>query len=125
MLKKHCDQIVPELEEYEEFIFDASELNIQSMMKYKAKTKKMLDYFDVVLGSYKKYCDISGEAIKRRCNVLIKSYINQSRMKFVDIAELYGIDERTIRRDEKKAIQELSVFLFGIDSLEDLSETLK
>ncbi len=34
------------------------------------------------------------------------------------------MDERTVRRDEKKALEELSVFLFGIDSLSDLEQLI-
>ena len=91
-------------------------------MKYKAKTKRMLDYFNSTWGSYKQYCTDKGDANLRRCLVLEKLYILPEPMKKVELAELLNLDERTIRRDETKATQELSIFLFGIDSLSDLEK---
>lgn len=120
MLEKHCEGIVEDLEDYEEIIFDPEELNLKSLMKYKAKTKKMLDYFNTTWGSYKSFCKNQGIAAERRCDVLYKLYIDPVRRKKTKVAELYGLDERTIRRYEKKATEELSIFLFGIDSLSDL-----
>ena len=120
LLEKHCEGIAEDLEDYGEVIFDPEELNLRALMKYKFKTKKMLDYFNTTWGSYQSFCKNKGEATKRRCDILYKLYISAADFKKVEIAELYGLDERTVRRDEKKAIEELSIFLFGIDSLADL-----
>lgn len=124
LLIKHCDEIVDDLEDYENVIFDPDELNLQTLMKYKARTKKMLDYFDSVWRSYYVYCKQKGGSVYRRFAVINNLYILENEIKIVDIAELHGVDERTIRRDEKKATEELSVFLFGIDSLEELANVL-
>ncbi|OJG96689.1 hypothetical protein RV18_GL001975 [Enterococcus termitis] len=123
-LKKHCLEITEDLNEYENVVFEPEELNLRALMKYKAKTKKLLDYFDTVWGSYKAYCVEKGGSVERRCKVLEKLYILQKTMKYVDIAELFNVDESTIRRDEKKATSELSVFLFGVDALEDLVDAI-
>lgn len=120
ILEKHCEGIVEDLENYEDVIFDPEELNLYTLMKYKAKTKKMLEYFNSTWGSYKNFCENQGVAAARRCDVLYKLYIDQEPYKKMKIAELYGVDERTVRRDERKATEELSIFLFGIDSLSDL-----
>lgn len=120
MLEKHCEGIVEDLEDYEAVVFDPEELNLRALMKYKAKTKKMLDYFNATWGSYQSFCKNKGEATKRRCDVLYQLYISPKNLKKIDVAEKYNMDERTIRRDEKKAVEELSIFLFGIDSLSDL-----
>lgn len=119
-LKRHCETIVGSLEVYEDSVYDPDELNLHSLMKYKARTAKMLDYFDVSFKVYSQYCKGKGIAAERRCSVIEKSYIQKQAMKKIDIAELYGLDERTIRRDEAKAIEELSVILFGVDSINDL-----
>lgn len=124
LLVKHCEEVVGDLEDYENIIFDPEDLNLQELMKYKARTKKMLNYFDTVWQSYSSYCTQKGEAVHRRCKVIEKLYIVNGSSKIVDLADLYGVDERTIRRDEKKAISEMSIFLFGIDSLEDLANVL-
>lgn len=120
MLQKHCEEITEDLDDYEEIVFDPSELDLKALMKYKAKTKKMLDYFDATLGSYRKFCKDKGVASQRRCDTLYKLYISSANCSRVDLSEFYNIDERTIRRDEAKATEELSIFLFGIDSLSDL-----
>lgn len=119
-LEKHCEEIIEDIDDYEEVIFDPQELSLRALMKYKAKTKRMLDYFNSTWGSYKQYCKDKGGASLRRCQVLEKLYIIPNAMKKSELAELMNLDERTIRRDETKATQELSVFLFGIDSLSDL-----
>lgn len=120
MLTKHCEHILVEIEEYEEVVFDPSDLQIHALMKYKAKTKKMLAYFDAVFRSYKQYCAVSGIAAKRRADVIEKRYITSDNQTAESIAEYYDVEKRTIFRDINKATEELSVFLFGIDSLEDL-----
>lgn len=120
MLQKHCEEITEDLEDYEEIVFDPAELNLKALMKYKAKTKKMLDYFDATWGSYQGFCKDKGTAAHRRCDILYKLYISSANYNRVDLAEFYDVDERTVRRDESKAMEELSVFLFGIDSLADL-----
>lgn len=124
LLHKHCDEIAEDLEAFEEIIFDPEELNLRALMKYKAKTKKMLDYFETSWGSYQSYCKNRGSSYIRRCDVLYKLYISSIKFTKTKIAELYDVDERTVRRDEKKALEELSVFLFGIDSLSDLEQLI-
>lgn len=121
-LQKHCEEIIDDLDNYENVIFDPEELNLKALMKYKAKTKKMLDYFDATWGSYYAYCKNNGIAMQRRSEVLNKLYLSQNKLNKVDLAELYNVDESTIRRDESRASKELSIFLFGIDSLDDLEQ---
>lgn len=127
MLKKHCDGVVPTLDEYENRIFDPEELNLEVLMKYKARTKEMLDYFDLMVSSYCQYCHNQGPMAERRFDVIHRVYLfegDMQRMSKTQVADLYKIDSRTVDRDIKKSSEELSVFLFGIDSLEDLSNVL-
>lgn len=123
-LNLHCEELVEDLDGYEEIIFDPEELNLKALMKYKAKTKKMMDYFDATWGSFFAHSKNRGAMAQRRADVLYKLYISDAEYKKVDIADIYGVDESTIRRDESKATKELSIFLFGIDSLNDLENIL-
>lgn len=123
-LEAHCDEIMEDLEAYEDITFDPEELNLKALMKYKAKTKRMMSYFDATWGSFYQHCKNSGRIAQRRADVLYKLYISHTELKKVEIAEIYGIDESTVRRDESKATKELSIFLFGIDSLNDLEKIL-
>lgn len=123
-LSLHCEELVEDLDEYGEILFDPEELNLKALMKYKAKTKKMMDYFDATWGSYYQHCKNRGGMAQRRVDVLYRLYIANPEMKKVELAEKYDVDESTIRRDESKATKELSTFLFGIDSLNDLENIL-
>lgn len=123
-LSLHCEELVEDLDEYGEILFDPEELNLKALMKYKAKTKKMMDYFDATWGSYYQHCKNRGGMAQRRVDVLYRLYIANPEMKKVELAEKYDVDESTIRRDESKATKELSIFLFGIDSLNDLENIL-
>lgn len=123
-LEKHCEDIVEDLDNYEDVIFDPQELNLKALMKYKARTKRMMDYFNATWGSYSSHSKNRGKMAQRRTDVLYKLYISPTEYKKIEIAEIYGVDESTIRRDEKKATKELSIFLFGIDSLDDLENIL-
>jgi predicted DNA-binding transcriptional regulator YafY len=49
-------------------------------------------------------------------------YIDSNVLTVAKLAERFNVDENTIRRDEKKAISELSVMIFGIDGLNDMSK---
>ncbi|WP_313627470.1 hypothetical protein [Enterococcus italicus] len=124
MLKKHCEGIIPTLSQFEETIFDPDELNLETLMKYKARTKEMIDYFDIMFSSYNQYCHNQGTSAERRFDVINKIYVTNPSFSKSQMAGIYDVDDRTIQRDIKRAGQELSVFLFGIDSLDDLSNVL-
>lgn len=128
MLKKHCEGIVPILHDFENSLFDPEELDIGILMKYKARTKEMLDYFDLMFSSYNQYCHNKERAAERRFDIVRRLYVFENggqHLTKTNLATFYNIDERTINRDIKKASEELSVFLYGIDSLDDLDHVLE
>lgn len=120
MLNKHCEEIVEQLEGYEGILFSSNELNLQTLMKYKAKTKKLMNYFDSTFSHYKEFCIAQGINGSRKIGSLEKMYIANCKMSAGQIAEYYNVDKRTVHRDLKKGTDELTIFLFGVDSLEDL-----
>lgn len=122
MLEEHCEGVEAELSTYEEIVYDPEELNLHSLMKYKAKTSKMLIYFNDMVDAYGRYCEREGEAAKRRHGVINRLYVADKALMPNRVAELYNVNLRTIYKDVDKAIEELSVFLFGIDSIQDLME---
>ncbi|MGM0239881.1 hypothetical protein [Enterococcus sp. AZ103] len=127
LLKKHCDGIIPTLEVYQDSIFNQEELDLAMLMKYKARTKEMLDYFDLMFSSYSQYCHNQGPMAERRLGVVSKLYTFENKAFHLtksEVADYYAIDARTVDRDIKKSSEELSIFLFGIDSLDDLSHVL-
>lgn len=122
MLRVHCNGIVEDLEVYEDAVYDPSDLDLNSLMKYKAKTAKMLDYFDSIFRAYgelSKYRD----GMHRRYQIVARMYVrNDCKQSANELASYFNIDRSTVTRDTKKAIDELSIMLFGIDSFDDLDK---
>lgn len=123
MLNKHCEGINADLKDYEEYTYDPDQIQLHTLMKYKVKTKKMLNYFDSMLRTYKEYCELTGPMAARRYKILYTLYIDDDKKSADDVAEFYNMDRSTVFRDAKKATEELSIFLFGLDSLNDLHAT--
>ncbi|MEG2291780.1 MAG: hypothetical protein RR936_06825 [Carnobacterium sp.] len=124
ILLEHCQGIIPMLEDYEDVIFNPEDLNLSSLMKSKAKTKRMVDYFEAMIERYESFCNKQGVASKQRFTIIKGIYLQEKKMTLEDLAELYNKDVRTIQRYQQKAIKELSIVLFGVDSLEDLENVV-
>ena len=119
MLKKHCEvQDTQNEENYDEDIFQAHDLTVDVLLKYRSRTREMLKYFESMFYAYQKFCAEEGPLEKRRANIINYMYITPNKLTIMDLAELHGVDDRTIRRDLDKAIEEMSIFLFGIDGLD-------
>jgi hypothetical protein len=94
---------------------------VSSILKSKEKTKIILDHIDLCLEFFeRKALKTNNQEMKRRYNVIYDLYIKEEAMSFEEIAEQEHISTKTVNRDKNKAIQELSVLIFGIDGL-DLS----
>ena len=119
-LKIHCESVVDELKDYEGVIYDPADLNLHSLMKYKARTRKMLVYFDNIFKAYGELSKIEGYAAERRYNVIRRLYIEPTQITQSELAYDIGVERSTVSRDITKAIEELSIMLFGIDSFDDL-----
>lgn len=66
---------------------------------------------------------INGEPEEQRKFKVINSYfISDHSLNKNELAEKYHVDRKTIDRDVKKAISDLSVMIFGIDGLNDMSK---
>lgn len=120
-LKIHCDGVVEDLVEYHEMVFDPAGLQLSTLMQYKSKTAKMLKYFDVIFKSYGELSIAGGESFERRYKIIKKLYIDEWGMSGNEVSNYYNVDRSIVTRDTNKAIEELSILLFGIDSFDDLS----
>ena len=94
---------------------------VSSILKSKEKTKIILDHINMCLEFFaQKAMKTNNQEMIRRFNVIDALYIKEKSMSFEEIAEQEHISTKTVNRDKNKAIQELSVLIFGIDGL-DLS----
>jgi len=124
ILKSHVHDINSTVDNYLSSIFDPDDLKLKSVIKYKLKTREMMDYINAQLVAYQIYCDKSGDVAKRRYKVLKMYYIDpfsKHKPTVIDIAENQHSSEKTVKRDLEKAREEFSTFLFGISGIESLT----
>lgn len=94
---------------------------VASILKSKEKTRIILDHINLCLDFFQaKAIKTNNQEMIRRYNVISDLYINETPMTYEEIAKIEHISQKTVNRDRKKAIEELSVLIFGIDGL-DLS----
>lgn len=122
MLKEHCDEVEIELLTYEPIKFDEDEVDFESVMKSKEKTRRIVLYIDSMIEAYERYSRSAGEAAERRYKTVWHYYISNHSLSYREISERLYTHERTVRRDLKDGIKEFSVFLFGILGLEELKD---
>ena len=91
---------------------------VNSILKSKEKTKVILKHIDCCLTFYEYRANETKDLEMQRRNEVIKRlYINENKQKYEDIANELNISTKTVNRDKKKAIRELSVLFFGIDGI--------
>ena len=121
LLKHHCDSNLVANEMPKAMLGES--LEIESLMKYRFKTKNMLNKVDEALQKYMKLC-IGKESDERKPKIIKKMYMDEPSMNTDQLAQFFCVDHSVITRSKNKAIEELSVLLFGVVALEDV-EMLK
>ena len=82
------------------------------------RTQIIINHIDGMIKVYQDMCEKSNSEMKiRRSKVLYDMYISDTVYSKEQIAEMYFIDKRTVYKDIDAACKELSVLLFGIDSI--------
>lgn len=118
MLKAHCKDIPLELTELENnTVFDIEDLTLVTLMEHKAKSYKLLQYFDATLQAYNNLCYASEEADKRRYRAIHYMYLSEKIQSKPTVAKALHVDRKTIERDVQKATNDLSIMLFGVDAV--------
>lgn len=119
-LKEHCNGIEQEIEEFEDTIFSLEELTLESLMKYKVKTAKMMRHFDRMLKFFEEDSLKGTEEEQRRYKVIYHRYLSKNRQPVHSICELLTIEQATVYRDTKRAINDISVLMFGLSALDTI-----
>ncbi len=134
--KKHVDdsvyssqQVLNLEKERKEFKIDFNEpmddTYIKSIIKSKTTTRILLEQIDVFIEYFLRKCAISKRReINRRGEVINLLYIKdleedleKQKITFEEVAEELNTSAKTVNRDRKAAIKELSVLFFGIEGL--------
>lgn len=92
------------------------EIYIEAIYKTRARTQIMIEHIDSVFGYYAYRATKSNDinAI-RRYNVIKLLYFKSK--KYLDVSQELNCSTKTVNRDRKLAIEELSTLFFGIDGL--------
>lgn len=89
------------------------------LAKYHVKTEHLMEYVDLIIDAYKHFCLGGDESDQRRWWLLYDSYLSDSRLGMKEQTQKWCVDKSTISRERTKAIQDLSVMLFGVAGLSD------
>lgn len=126
-LENHIDVELPSFNDeisdsnYREKL-SSDELSIYSLLGYRVRSKEMIVFLNEILERYRFIC-MNGEPEEQRKFKVINSYfISDHFLNKNELAEKYHVDRKTVDRDVKKAISDLSVMIFGIDGLNDMSK---
>lgn len=90
------------------------EVYVQSIMRTKERTFIIVNHIKRIV-SYYKFITRSEPEKERKFNVLIGLYIDKKT--YSQLGEELFCSTKTIERDRKEAIEELSVLIFGVDGL--------
>lgn len=125
-IKIHADDAIASLaevadEDYEFFkdLMEDDKLDVQAIVRTKARSAIMLTHIDAMLHAYE---IISFNSKKpedqRRYRVLESMYLKEEQMTVREIAERESIDTRTVYKDIDAACEKMSALLFGIQWIE-------
>lgn len=93
---------------------DEDEVYVRSIMRTRERTFLIVNHIKRILGYYK-YITKSEPEKERKYRVLVGLYIDKKT--YSQMAEELYCSTKTIERDRKDAIEELSVLIFGVDGL--------
>lgn len=125
-IKIHADDAIASLaevadEDYEFFhnLMEDDKVDVQAIVRTKARSAIMLTHIDAMLQAYKIICHKSKKPEdQRRYRVLESMYLKDEQMTVREIAERENIDMRTVYKDIDAACEKMSALLFGIQWIE-------
>lgn len=98
-------------------------IRFDELDKYHAKSRSLIRYLDNVLDVYKNECKQGDEIDWRRYQVIDKLYLSTTKLSLSEIALYYDKDRSTIDSDKRRAINDISVMLYGMDALNDIIQS--
>jgi predicted DNA-binding protein (UPF0251 family) len=108
-------------EDYEFFhnLMEDDNIDVQAIIRTKARSAIMLTHIDAMLQAYEIICSKSKKPEdQRRYRVLESMYLKDEQMTVSEIAERENIDTRTVYKDIDAACEKMSALLFGIQWIE-------
>lgn len=119
-LKDHCEGELNVKYDEDEVIADIDDqyLAINSITRSKRRTQQMISFIDQMLEVYRIRSEQSKDPVEmRRYKTIDTLFISHDKMSVDEVAKAHNVEPRTVYRDSKDAIYQLSCLIFGIDGL--------
>lgn len=98
---------------------DGDQIDVEAIIRSKARSAIMLSHIDAMLRSYQIICYASNKPEEqRRYRVLEARCLSEAPIPIHEIAEQENIDNRTVYKDFDAACEKMSALLFGIQWIE-------
>lgn len=120
LLESHLEVETPQIKD--DTPLSRYEQSLLSLLGYRVRSEKMITFVTNIFSQYKGILENGTVEERRRFDVINSLYIANQRLTKNKLCEKYHVDLKTIQRDERKAINELSVMIFGIDGINDMSK---
>lgn len=100
---------------------DDEEQYVQALSRTKVRTLIMVGHINKAMNYYKAICEAEDKIKERRYKIINYLYLETSKddvaPTYEEAAEYFGLNVRTIGRDVRLAIEDLSILFFGIDGI--------
>ena len=117
--KVYEENVIDVLDDIE--AIDDEEQYIQSLSRTKIRTLIIVGHMNKAMKYYKCICESEGKGKERRYNIIKYMYIDPREDDIIpsyeEVAEHFGFNIRTVGRDIRMAIEDLSILFFGIDGI--------
>lgn len=116
-----CKEMVREIDldklEDEGTFLSSEELTLETLERYRYKTYKMVRHIENMLVAYDYDTKQGTQEERRRFLIMQRRYIADNRMSIKEIMEHMNVSQSTVYSDSKKAMQDMSSFIFGYESV--------
>lgn len=97
---------------------DTDDFAIEAVKRSKKRTLTLIKFIDRMLNVYKEMCEeTASEEEARRYDTIYHLYLSPEKKTHAEISEIQFLTERTVYNDAKKAYEDLTVLIFGVDGL--------
>ena len=118
---RKCKEMVREIDldrlEDEGTFLSSEELTLETLERYRYKTYKMVRHIENMLVAYDNDTKRGTQEERRRILIMQRRYIADNRMSIKEIMEHMNVSQSTVYSDSKKAMQDMSSFIFGYESV--------
>lgn len=94
---------------------------VQAISRTKLRTTIMVGHINKAIKYYEVICKNEGKNKVRRYNIIRFMYIDPNENKIVptyeEVAEKFDVNIKTVGRDVREAVEDLSILFFGIDGI--------